>query len=73
MLHRFGVSNGDGFQPLYGSPVFDHTGNLYGTTHLGGAYDRGTVYELTPSSGGWTENILWNFTGGTTADSRSVA
>ncbi|MGA8875336.1 MAG: choice-of-anchor tandem repeat GloVer-containing protein [Candidatus Korobacteraceae bacterium] len=64
VLHQFGVSNGDGFQPLYGSPVFDHTGNLYGTTHLGGAYDRGTVYELTPSSGGWTENILWNFTGG---------
>jgi uncharacterized repeat protein (TIGR03803 family) len=30
------------------SLIFDSAGNLYGTTILGGAYDCGTVFELTP-------------------------
>jgi len=64
VLHRFGLADEDGALPVYGSPLFDRAGNLYGTTKGGGAFGEGTVYELTPSSGGWTENILWNFTGG---------
>jgi uncharacterized repeat protein (TIGR03803 family) len=28
--------------------VFDSAGNLYGTTSLGGAYDLGGIYEITP-------------------------
>ncbi len=44
----------------------DQEGNLYGTTTTGGAYDVGTVFELTPSGGGsWTKTILYSFVGGT--------
>ncbi len=38
---------------------------LYGTTDGGGAGDAGTVFQLTPSSGGiWTESVLYSFSGG---------
>lgn len=60
ILHSFGNGT-DGAAPQAGL-IFDASGNLYGTTALGGAYEGGTVFELTPSSGGvWTENILHNF------------
>jgi uncharacterized repeat protein (TIGR03803 family) len=45
----------------------DSKGNLYGTTHSGGASSGsdGVVFELSPGSGGaWTESVLYNFTGG---------
>jgi uncharacterized repeat protein (TIGR03803 family) len=64
ILYQFQANNHDGGNPL-GSLVFDASGNLYGTTTKGGAYQSGTVYELAPSNGGWTETILYNFTGGT--------
>jgi uncharacterized repeat protein (TIGR03803 family) len=49
--------------------VFDQAGNLYGTTPTGGAYGHGTVYELMPSGGGgWTETVLYSFTGGNDGD-----
>ena len=41
--------------------IFDTAGNLYGTSSWGGAYSRGTVYELTPSGAGWTLNTLYSF------------
>ena len=41
--------------------AYDQQGNLYGTTTTGGAYDYGTVFELTPSNGGWTKTILYSF------------
>ena len=44
--------------------VLDKSGNLYGTTYFGGVSGRdgpGTVYELTPSGSGWTEEILYSF------------
>jgi uncharacterized repeat protein (TIGR03803 family) len=42
--------------------IFDQSGNLYGTTVLGGANGLGTVFKLTPSSGGsWTESVLYSF------------
>lgn len=52
-----------------GSLIFDPQGNLYGTTNGGGAYGSdcnypgcGTVFELTPGSGGtWTETVLHSF------------
>lgn len=59
-LHNFGVNRVDGYDP-YASLIFDAAGNLYGTTHGGGAYTIGTVFELSPSPGGWTEKILYNF------------
>jgi uncharacterized repeat protein (TIGR03803 family) len=59
----------DGSDP-HGGVVIDSAGNLYGTTVAGGiggicAGDGcGTVFELSPSGGSWTESILYNFTGG---------
>jgi uncharacterized repeat protein (TIGR03803 family) len=48
----------DGANPL-GSLLFDHAGNLYGTTSNGGVYG-GTVFELIPNGDGtWTEEILF--------------
>jgi uncharacterized repeat protein (TIGR03803 family) len=49
--------------------IFDAAGNLYGTTAYGGSlsdcngYGCGTVFELSPSSGGWSENVLYSFQG----------
>jgi uncharacterized repeat protein (TIGR03803 family) len=61
VLYRFNGGT-DGWGPG-DNLVFDHAGNLYGTTPNGGAYGYGTVYELTPSSGGWTEKVIYSFTG----------
>lgn len=44
--------------------TFDSQGNIYGTTVTGGKFGYGTVFELSPSSGGqWTESVLHNFAG----------
>ena len=62
-LYTFLAGN-DGGMPVAGV-VGDHAGNLYGTTNEGGgSADCGTVYELSPQSGGsWSETILHSFTG----------
>jgi uncharacterized repeat protein (TIGR03803 family) len=60
VLHNFGNGD-DGQQPRAGL-IFDASGNLYGTTLTGGARDGGTVFELTPKTGGgWSEKILHSF------------
>ena len=43
--------------------VFDQEGNMFGTT-TGDLGQYGNVYELQPSNGGWTQNVLYSFTGG---------
>ena len=49
----------------YPSPViFDKSGNLYGTTQAGGTGGFGTVFQLSPSGGGWTRKTLYNFEDG---------
>jgi uncharacterized repeat protein (TIGR03803 family) len=53
----------DGAYPAAGL-VFDSSGNLYGTTAQGGTYGQGTVFELTPISGGkWKETVIHEFAG----------
>src|ERR1019366_2707993 len=59
-LYTFPRDESTGAGP-YGTVVFDQSGNLYGTTALGGAYYAGTVYELTPSGGNWIESVLYSF------------
>jgi uncharacterized repeat protein (TIGR03803 family) len=54
----------DGGEPGYGALIFDHLGNLYGTTTAGGANGYGTVFELTPTGASWTETVLYSFPGG---------
>jgi uncharacterized repeat protein (TIGR03803 family) len=60
VLHRF--NGAEGVRPSSGL-IFDASGNLYGTTQLGGgAHNSGTVFELLPKAGGgWTEKILHRF------------
>jgi uncharacterized repeat protein (TIGR03803 family) len=41
--------------------IFDGVGNLYGTASAGGAYRAGTVFELSPTGGGWHETTLYTF------------
>ena len=57
VLHTFD-GPGDGAEP-YGAPILDKAGNLYGVTFEGGAYLKGTVYEL--KAGSSTEEILHSF------------
>jgi len=66
-LHDFG-SGTDGQYPGLGDLIWDQQGNIYGTTAYGGAPNCGfsgcgTVYELTPSGNGYTENVIYNFSG----------
>jgi uncharacterized repeat protein (TIGR03803 family) len=63
ILYSFKSNGNDGNNP-YAGLLVDASGNLYGTTQLGGAYDSGTVFELTPNSGGWSEKILHTFGNG---------
>src|SRR5260221_980806 len=57
----------DGKTP-YAGVIFDPAGNLYGVTEWGGLNGKGTVFQLTPSVGTWTETVLYNFAGGPDGD-----
>lgn len=68
-LYNF-TCGSDGTSPESGL-IMDNAGNLYGTTVAGGVNCApggcGTVYELTPPSGGkgiWIESVLYAFAGG---------
>jgi uncharacterized repeat protein (TIGR03803 family) len=62
VLYNFqGLSDGE--FPV-GGVVLDASGNIYGGTFLGGDNNGGTIYELSPSSGGWTLKTLYSFSGG---------
>src|ERR1035438_1221071 len=64
VLHNFNHDGTDGWRPEAGL-IFDAAGNLYGTTSQGGSSGVGTVFELTPATGGtWTEKVLHSFGGG---------
>jgi uncharacterized repeat protein (TIGR03803 family) len=61
ILYSFGANETDGISPR--SPLtIGASGNLYGSTGTGGAYEYGTVFELTSAAGNWTESILYSFT-----------
>jgi uncharacterized repeat protein (TIGR03803 family) len=65
VLHNF-QNSGDGNSPL-ANLIFDMEGNLYGTTWMGGDFNNGTVFRLSPpaSPGGeWGETILHSFGSG---------
>lgn len=73
VLYAF-TGGSDGAIPGYGDLIFDATGNIYGTTQAGGVVASsctplqgpgcGVVFELSPSSSGWTEHVVYSFTGG---------
>ena len=63
VIHYFGNGT-DGITPQ-GTLVFDHQGNMFGTTSAGGNYGKGTVYEVSPDgNGGFREQKIHNFGSG---------
>jgi uncharacterized repeat protein (TIGR03803 family) len=60
IIYSFSSGPGDGCNPR-SNVVFDGSGNLYGTTWEGGAFETGSVYELTSTPNGWTGSILHSF------------
>lgn len=77
VLYKFkGAKKGDGSLPYAGLVLDAITGNLYGTTELGGSgpckegrsiEGCGTIFELSPPTtkhGKWLETVLYSFTGG---------
>ena len=64
VIHNFTAEGSDGATP-YGGPTLDPSGNVFGTTSLGGTNADGTVYDFNGSS--WTFNTIYNFASGLTA------
>ncbi len=59
----------EGCIPAGDDVIFDQSGNLYVGVQLGGSFTNcyegcGLIYELTPSGGGWTESVAYEFQGG---------
>jgi uncharacterized repeat protein (TIGR03803 family) len=62
MLYFF-QNGSDGINPT-SLLIIDPTGNLYGMTQFGGSAGCGTVFKLSPGTGGtWSEKTLHEFTG----------
>ncbi len=57
ILYSF-TGAGDGGDPT--TIIVGNDGKLYGMAGAGGAYGGGTVFQLTPSTNGWTEAVLYN-------------
>jgi uncharacterized repeat protein (TIGR03803 family) len=68
VMHTF-VNGADGASPL-SALVEAADGNFYGTTHLGGASNVGTLFRMTPSG---TLTVLKEFTGGADGASPDAA
>jgi uncharacterized repeat protein (TIGR03803 family) len=61
VIHNFTVS--DGATP-YAGPILDRSGNVYGTTYLGGSDGAGSVYKLSLHGSSWVFSSLYSFTAG---------
>ena len=44
--------------------IFGPGGDLYGTTQWGGAHGDGAVFQLVPHGTGWSEHVIYSFSGG---------
>jgi uncharacterized repeat protein (TIGR03803 family) len=60
-LYSF-AGGADGSGPYAERLVFDRKGNLHGTTNGGGAFQAGTVFQLSRgTAGSWKETVLYSF------------
>jgi uncharacterized repeat protein (TIGR03803 family) len=59
VVHRF-QGGSDGLDPI-GGLISDSAGNFYGTTCGDGSGNKGTVFQLAPQGGHWTETVLYAF------------
>jgi hypothetical protein len=48
--------------------ILGKSGQLYGATASGGAYLKGSIFELIPNNGKWTEQLLFSFKDRTDAE-----
>jgi uncharacterized repeat protein (TIGR03803 family) len=63
VIHTFTGGN-DGSTGSLGLLLVDKSSNLYGVAELGGAHGAGTVFKMTPGSGGkWKMSTLYGFKG----------
>ena len=62
-LRSFAGGTGDGATPYAGLYLDPTSGNLYGTTYLGGTSNQGVVFEISTSGSGY--QVLYNFSGST--------
>ena len=62
MIYHFNGLEGE--HPL-ASLAADSTGALYGTTSRGGSANKGIVFKFTPLGNGYSQSVLYDFTGGT--------
>jgi uncharacterized repeat protein (TIGR03803 family) len=53
----------DGKNPIAGVS-HDPNNVLWGVAKFGGSHSDGTIFTLTPNGSQWTENVLYNFSGG---------
>jgi uncharacterized repeat protein (TIGR03803 family) len=56
-LYQFNGSDGYGPHGVFRDPV----GNVYGVTYGGSGNESGTIYELSPSNGGWIYGLVYDF------------
>ena len=63
VLHSF-AGGSDGYYSTAGL-IMDAAGNLYGNTQVGGTYNAGVVFKVTPAG---KETVLYTFTGGSDGD-----
>ena len=61
-VHAFTFHGNDGAAPQ-GGLVTDRSGNIYGST-VHNPTGGGVVFELSPSGGGWSYDVLYGLTGG---------
>jgi uncharacterized repeat protein (TIGR03803 family) len=64
VIYNFTGGQDGAFPVDAGNLAIDANGNLYGTTEFGGTCGQGTLFELSPSGGGWTETVVHSFCGG---------
>ena len=64
VLHSFHGGTADGASP-YAALIQGSDGNLYGTTEVGGTYNEGTAFRITPAG---AETILYSFQAAGTSD-----
>jgi uncharacterized repeat protein (TIGR03803 family) len=63
VIYNFTAKGSDGATP-YGGPILDGSGNLYGSTYLGGRFGAGSVYRLAPGGSSWRYSSLYSFKAG---------
>ncbi len=63
VIYNFTGNGSDGATP-YGGPILDGSGNLYGSTNLGGTFGSGSVYKLSPQGSSWKYHSLYSLRGG---------